>query len=190
VVDCLLKLYPFKIIYLADLNALISQGDNNEMQIATLLQAYPQITFWVDSGYQLYPGSLSTFDNYQIVLGSESYSDAQLNGLNAFEKNFILSLDFSAQGKPLGAQRLFTEPNLWPKKVILMTLARVGSSQGVDLNTLIYYQQLTATTKFIASGGIRTIEDVLQLQKIGIQQVLCASALHNNAISRADLEKL
>lgn len=189
IVDCFLEIHPFKIIYLADLNAITNCGDN-QVFIKKLLLHYPHVNFWVDSGYQQQPSSLSRFNNYQTVLGSESYEDNALNDLNSFEKNFILSLDFSTQGHPLGSKRLFNEKNLWPRQIILMTLARVGSGLGVDFNMLNYYQQLNSKIDFIAAGGIRTIDDVLRLQKIGIQKALCASALHNQAISSDDMKKL
>jgi phosphoribosylformimino-5-aminoimidazole carboxamide ribotide isomerase len=189
VIHCFLQLHHFKIIYLADLDAITGFG-NNQALIKKLLQTYSDITFWVDSGYQQQPTLLSIFDNYKIVLGSESYSNSTLNHLKLFEKKFILSLDFSAQGEPLGSEKLFNQQNLWTPQIILMMLARVGSGQGVDLDKLIYYQQLNPKVEFIASGGIRSINDVLALKKIGIKKVLCATALHNKTISSTEIQKL
>ena len=189
VIDCFLTLYDFKIIYLADLDAITGSG-NNQTLIKNLLLFYTEITFWVDSGYQQQPSLLAHFNNYQTVLGSESYSNNVLNNLKSFEKNFILSLDFSAREKPLGSEQLFNQQDLWPLQIILMTLARVGSNQGVDLDKLIYYQQLNPKVEFIASGGIRSINDIFALQKIGIKKVLCATALHNKTISSTAIQKL
>jgi len=189
VINCFLTIYDFKIIYLADLDAIIGTS-NNQKLIKKIVQLYPNITFWVDSGYQQQPAPLSIFDNYQMVLGSESYSNNVLNYLKLFEKKFILSLDFSAQGNPLGSEELFNKQDLWPSQIILMMLARVGSSQGVDLDKLIYYQQLNPSIEFIASGGIRSIDDVFALKRIGIKKVLCATALHNKMISSTEIQKL
>jgi len=189
VINCFLTLYDFKIIYLADLDAITGMA-NNQKLIKKIVQLYPNITFWVDSGHQQQPISLSIFDNYQMVLGSESYTDNNLNYLKIFDKNFILSLDFSAQGNPLGSEKLFNRQDLWPSQIILMMLARVGSTQGVDLDKLIYYQQLNPQVEFIASGGIRSIDDVFALKRIGIKKVLCATALHNKMISSTEIQKL
>jgi phosphoribosylformimino-5-aminoimidazole carboxamide ribotide isomerase len=109
----------------------------------------------------------------------------QMQRLAHFEKQFILSLDFSKQ-QALGATRLFTETDLWPDKVIIMTLARVGSALGIDSEKLKHYQLLAPHKTFIASGGIRDKEDVLALKHSGISYALCASALHNGAIGRED----
>ncbi|MDQ7089303.1 MAG: HisA/HisF-related TIM barrel protein [Methylococcales bacterium] len=189
VIQCFLQLHPFTVIYLADLDAILDEGDNDAL-IETLRQHYPNITFWVDRGFQASPSSLSVFSHYQTVLGSESYGEDKVSYLKNFEKEFILSLDFSANGESLGAKQLFYEQDLWPKKIILMTLGRVGSYQGVDLDLLMRYQRLNSKIELIASGGVRGITDLFALQKIGIHAVLCASALHNKAISSRAIKKL
>lgn len=186
VMAAFLNLYPFKMIYLADLNAITQQG-NNEGVIQRLLQNYPDIEFWVDSGYQSQPNKFVGCNNYKPVLGSECYGDKQLAALALFEKNFILSLDFSSQQQPLGSLKLFNESSLWPEKVIVMTLARVGSGAGVDIEKLKYFQQLSPPTKFVASGGIRDKADLAVLKTIGIEFALCASALHSGKITVEDL---
>jgi phosphoribosylformimino-5-aminoimidazole carboxamide ribotide isomerase len=189
VIDAFLTLYPFKIIYLADLNSIMRQG-NHEKLIQHLVSYYPHIIFWVDSGYQAHPSSLINFDNYQPVLGSECYSEAQLSALALFEKKFILSLDFSAQQQPLGALCLFNEPTLWSEKVIVMTLSRVGSGIGVDSEKLQHFQRMNTQTTFVAAGGIRDKNDIMLLKTLGIEYALCASALHLGTINRKILENI
>jgi phosphoribosylformimino-5-aminoimidazole carboxamide ribotide isomerase len=186
VIAAFLKLYPFKIIYLADLNAITNNGNNDDL-ISQLLQKYPEITFWVDSGYQAQPGKFANSTNYQAVLGSECYPDDKLDALKLFEKQFILSLDFSAQQQPLGSLSLFNDAELWPEKVIIMTLARVGSGVGVDVEKLRIYQKIAKNHTIIASGGIRDKTDLETLKNIGIDYVLCASALHAGTIDGADI---
>jgi phosphoribosylformimino-5-aminoimidazole carboxamide ribotide isomerase len=121
------------------------------------------------------------------VLGSECYDDDKLRALDLFEKNFVLSLDFSAQQQPLGSARLFNDSSLWPEKVIIMTLARVGSALGVDVEKLLSYQASSQNHTLIASGGIRDKADLLTLKNIGIDYALCASALHAGTLSATDL---
>ncbi len=187
VIQDFLKLHPFTIIYIADLDAIMGTG-NHQALIQHVLQQYPHITFWVDQGFQAMPSLLSTFKNYQAVLGSESYDESNVEGLKTFQNNFILSLDFSNEDQPLGANVLFNHPSWWTKKTIVMTLARVGSDLGVDINKLKNYQQLNPTINWVASGGIRSIEDILVLKKIGVKYALCASALHNGMITTKNLE--
>lgn len=184
-----LNLYPFEIIYLADLNAITNTGNNDDL-ISRLLQNYSEITFWIDSGYQAQPNKFMESPNYQPVLGSECYGEDKLAGLSLFEKQFILSLDFSAQQQPLGSEKLFAEIDLWPEKVIVMTLGRVGSYAGVDIEKLQHFQTLGRNTTFVASGGIRDKSDLSALKNIGIDYALCASALHSGAIGAAELRLL
>jgi phosphoribosylformimino-5-aminoimidazole carboxamide ribotide isomerase len=42
----------------------------------------------------------------------------------------------------------------------------------------------------MAAGGIRHHKDLLQLKKLGIQQALIASALHNKKLTTQDIEQL
>ena len=186
VIAAFLSIHPFKIIYLADLNA-ITENSDNDFLISTLLTQYPEITFWVDSGYQAAPSKFSGFTYYQAVLGSECYEDDTLDALNFFKKNFILSLDFSAHQQPLGSKELFSNTRLWPEKVILMTLARVGSHAGVDVEKLLSYQKISQNHTLIAAGGIKDKADLVSLQNIGIKYALCASALHSGVIGAEDL---
>lgn len=50
VVEGLLRFYPFRCIYLADLNALTGQGDNRAA-INHLAHQFPCVEFWVDQGW-------------------------------------------------------------------------------------------------------------------------------------------
>ena len=151
-----------------------------------MLDYFPHILFWIDSGYQRlkkYHG------NYLPVLGSECYNDETVLELKAFNKRFILSLDYS-MSKELGAKSLFSNPNLWPDKIIIMTLSRVGSDQGPDLDKLKWFCKKYPLKHFIAAGGIRNPDDLQALKQVGIQQALIATALHSGAISGEYIKNL
>jgi phosphoribosylformimino-5-aminoimidazole carboxamide ribotide isomerase len=185
VIDAFLQLADFKIIYIADLNAITQQGDNQTL-IYAVLQHYPAIHFWLDAGYHSPDLTFVDVSNYRPVLGSECCTAKQL----AATKNALLSLDFSAHNRPLGEACLFNDSQLWSKQVIIMTLARVGSHSGVDSEKLGFYQQHYPQTEFIAAGGVRNITDLQHLKSIGINNVLVASALHAKTISKTDIESL
>ncbi len=185
VIDAFLQLHDFSVIYIADLNAITQQGDNQAL-IHAVLQHYPFITFWLDAGYQSPSLAFAGVSNYRAVLGSECCTAKQLLAT----KNALLSLDFSSDNQPLGEAQLFDDSHLWSEQVIIMTLARVGSDIGVDSEKLRFYQQNYPQTEFIAAGGVRNKADLQQLKAIGINSVLVASALHTKAISKADLTNL
>ncbi|MDD5580908.1 MAG: HisA/HisF-related TIM barrel protein [Methylobacter sp.] len=188
VIRAFLSFYDFNTIYIADLNAISLQG-NHEHLINNVLMRFPQITFWIDRGYQQYDGNLKRRSNYLPVLGSESYQDENIPEIKAFKNNFILSLDFSIS-EALGAKKLFSNQNFWPDNIIIMTLDRVGSNTGPDLVKLNDFYSHYPDKNFIAAGGIRNIKDLIDLEEIGIKQALVASALHNGSLSRENINIL
>lgn len=179
VLNGFLRLHDFNTFYIADLDAITGQGSLRDL-IEQVAKNFPKITFWVDAGYQK---ACDFLPNYLPVLGSECFTDDNFVEILNFEKRFILSLDFGANGEKLGSQKFFTQPELWSKNVIVMTLNRVGSSQGVAVELLQEFKSNYPKTNFIAAGGVRNCEDLAQLEKIEIEQVLVASALHSGELT-------
>ena len=68
-----------------------------------------------------------------------------------------------------------------------MTLERVGSNQGPDLNKLTEFCRQYPDKNFIAAGGIRNKQDLIALCEVGIHQALVASALHSGTIKAEDI---
>ncbi|OYV18987.1 MAG: Histidine biosynthesis protein [Methylococcaceae bacterium NSP1-1] len=185
VINAFLGVYDFDTIYIADLNAITHQGDH-DLLITEVVSSFPDIVFWIDKGYQRfnkYPG------NHLPVLGTECYNDETVLELKDFDNHFILSLDYSLS-RELGAKSLFSNQDLWPETIIIMTLNRVGSNQGPDLDKLNWFSRQYPHKHFIAAGGIRNTADLLALKQVGVQQALIASALHSGAIGRKDIKNL
>ena len=72
----LLSIYPFQTFYIADLDAIDRNGDNNEA-LTELREEFPDITFWVDSGVTDWPSAQGWLnaDLGHLVLGSETQED-------------------------------------------------------------------------------------------------------------------
>ncbi|HEY8036606.1 MAG TPA: HisA/HisF-related TIM barrel protein [Methylobacter sp.] len=188
VIGAFLGIYEFDTFYIADLNAITDLGDHNQL-ITGVLTRFPQITFWVDKGYQKYDQDAQFPDNYLPVLGSESYRNETIPEIETFKNNFILSLDYS-NSNALGAEKLFSEPTFWPRNIIIMTLGRVGSNHGPDLNKLTEFCSQYPDKNFIAAGGIRNKQDLIALDVAGVHQALVASALHSGAIKNEDVAEI
>lgn len=188
VIRAFLSLHDFSTFYIADLNAITRQGDHGPL-IQGVLAHFPELTFWVDSGYQCHGQHKRRPDNYMPVLGSESFHDETAGGIKAFGNNYILSLDYSLTGA-LGAKSLFDSPDLWPDHIIIMTLARVGSHSGPDLDKLAGFCRQHPDKNFIAAGGVRNKQDLINLDEIGIKQALVASALHSGHLNAGDIKNL
>jgi len=188
VIQAFLKIHSFNTLYIADLNAITGQGDHDEL-LKRVLSDFSEITFWIDRGYQSFRQNSKFPTNYFPVLGSESYQDDNILEIQAYEDNFILSLDYS-NSCSLGAKALFSNPTFWPDNIIIMTLERVGSHDGPDLQKLYDFARRYPDKQFIAAGGIRNTTDLIALNKTGIHKALVASALHSGSISSNDISIL
>lgn len=188
VLQVFMELYDFDTFYIADLNALCAQG-NHDTLLSRITARFPGKEFWIDRGYRP-PSSLLDFpENNVPVLGSESFDAETVHFLKKYRERFLLSLDYSVSGA-LGAQSLFTDSDAWPDSVIIMTLARVGSGQGPDLPRLTDYCRNHPDKNFIAAGGIRNQQDLVDLKRLGIRSALVASALHSGALSGEEIAEL
>lgn len=179
-------------LYLADLDAL--QG--GAAQVAVLRQLLaddPTRHWWVDAGFATVDDALhlraqlgAAAAQVSPVFGSESLRS--LAELGALARNAdalgqpVLSLDRRA-GQALDPAGCWQAPALWPQRVIVMTLERVGSGQGPDLATLsALRQQPSAVRCWVGSGGVRHADDLAAGAAAGAQAWLVASALHDGQL--------
>lgn len=128
----LLSIYPFRTIYAAGLDAIERIGHNN-VALSQLKNELPDLTFLVDNGVADWASAqpwLET-DLGNLVLGSETQEDGtRLRALSG-DDQVILSLDYRGDAF-VGPEALANDATVWPKRVIAMTLARVGSVMGPD----------------------------------------------------------
>jgi phosphoribosylformimino-5-aminoimidazole carboxamide ribotide isomerase len=184
VVADILSFFPFKTIYIADLDAIAGKAVNFPLYQRCLAQ-FPEVTFWLDAGIreQADCQSFPVLERLVMILGSESL---QTLSLPTEIKSCVLSLDFK-QGQFLGDQRLLEQTELWPEKVIVMNLDRVGLNQGPDLALIVALGAKKRAVQLIAAGGVR-VEDIASLAEAGINQALVASILHQGLLTREHLE--
>ncbi len=189
IIEGYLSIYPFKNIYIADLNAITEEG-SNEALIKTTTHKYSYIKFWVDSGKNLSELSVITGIKYRPIIGSESQKPVPESNATNYFTDYILSLDFFPQQGYLGPVELLKNSSLWPKDIIIMTLDKVGANQGPDFEKIREFQHKFTDKNFIAAGGVRGIDDLLKLKKMGINHALVASALHSGKINSQAIKKL
>ena len=184
VAQALLALYPFKQLYIADLNAIQKTGQHQK-NILEIANNFPQLEILLDAGFDN-EASIKSYqsNNIRPVLGSESLiSIEQYRALSsASQYTAILSLDYK-DALFQGNQALLNDASLWPKDLIVMTLNKVGSNTGPDLTKLSAIKQQSKQSKIYAAGGLRNSADLEVLKMLGIDGVLIASALHNGTLS-------
>ena len=185
----LLSIFPFRTLYVADLDAIGGAGDNGPV-LGRLRNDFPGLQLWVDNGIADIGAALKwlSFGYGQLVLGSESQNDGlifdRLSGADV-----VLSLDFRASVF-LGPAVLLSCSQSWPQRVIVMTLSRVGSGLGPDLERLASVIAAAPDKHVYAAGGIRDARDVAALKRAGAAGALVATCLHDGRLSRRDIEFL
>jgi phosphoribosylformimino-5-aminoimidazole carboxamide ribotide isomerase len=193
VVEALLALFPFRALYLADLDAIRGRGDHRRL-VGELVRRFPDLVLWVDAGIASEGRlrDLAALPGVRPVLGSESQQDSRLlaRALELAPEQVLLSLDWRGE-EPLDPADLHTRPDLWPADVVVMTLARVGTGSGPDFARLEEVRREAGPGRRVwAAGGVRGLDDLLRLRERGIAGALVATALHDGRLGRAELARL
>jgi phosphoribosylformimino-5-aminoimidazole carboxamide ribotide isomerase len=190
VAEGLRTLFPFPTFYIADLDA-IEGRTSNTAALARLRAMRDAPELWVDAGFADAEtlGAALGEPSLCPVLGSESQRDDFLLRRFRDHPDLILSLDFFGDGFR-GPQSLLDQPDLWPQRVIVMTLARVGSATGPDFARLQEIKQKAGSRSVIAAGGVRDETDIRALSSLGIAAALASTSLHNGTITSGQLASL
>ena len=185
VITAYLGLANFPVLYIADLNAIKNEGDN-ALLIKQIAQDFPNMEIWLDAGRNFAPMRL-TSSSIRQVIGTESFKNK--NELQQQQSSrSILSLDY-INNQLIGDESLLNDMSLWPEDVIVMTLNRVGSLQGPDLNQLKLLLSRANGHRIFAAGGVRNEADVRELANLDLSGVLIATALHELTLSKTCLDK-
>jgi phosphoribosylformimino-5-aminoimidazole carboxamide ribotide isomerase len=191
VVAGLLSLHPFRTLYAADLDAIEGRGDSGAI-LDRLERRFPQIELWVDNGCRNTAGTnafLRRRSGASLVLGSESQAGTELVRTFAREPRVLLSLDFRGDAF-LGPTALLSDAALWPDRLIVMTLARVGSDAGPDFSRFASIKRRAGAREVYMAGGLRDRDDLAAVKTSGAAGILVASALHDGRLSPADLAQI
>lgn len=178
-------------LYVADLDALQGRGAQVRA-LRDIIRALPALEIWLDAGFA--DAGAAAAMNEQLgddaarvvtVFGSESlHSRRAFEACFASVPNAVLSLD-RRDGLPLDAAGCWELPALWPERVIVMTLERVGADAGPDLDTLRRVQTRAPQASLIGAGGIRDAADLDRARAAGATAWLVASALHDGRLPSA-----
>lgn len=176
-------------LYIADLDALQGRAAQTEA-LRAVLQSLPGLQLWLDAGFANRAAAetlLACLGQWAVqvtpVYASESLRDASsLRGLFADGDQAVLSLD-RRQGQRLDAAGAWHTPSAWPRRVIVMTLERVGTAAGPDLATLAQVRALSPRTQLVGSGGVRHLADLQAARDAGAHAWLVASALHDGTLT-------
>ena len=178
-------------LYIADLDAILGRGNNFGL-CRELANAFPTTTLWVDAGFT--DASDCAFWlplGATLVIGSESIASAAAweNIRASYGSHVVLSLDFDQDGLR-GPAEVMADPALWPDRLILMSLGRVGCEQGPDVARLHATLRLAGGRGVYVAGGVGSLGDIQQVAGIGARGVLTATALHARTVTQHEIAAL
>ncbi len=185
--------------YVADLDAIQFQEPQLSL-LHNLAEAFPGL--WLDCGLRTasdVPHPLVS-QKVTFIAGLETLKGPQ--SLHHLCQQFgpqriVFSLDLKA-GLPMGELKDWQGSSPWDiaqeaiaagaKKLIVLDLAQVGVGGGIStLPLCLKIKREFPHVAVITGGGIRHMEDLVELESFGIDGVLISSALHDGSIGREQL---
>lgn len=183
IINIIKEKFKPKIIYMADLDAIIN-GKANHKIIDSIIKNNADIEFWIDAGLNKLNLS-KRYANYYSVFCSEKSSGFDLSNNN--KENYICSFDF--REKIIGNMCLPKLSRNLPKKIILMDLLQVGSSETLNFKILKKFIKYQKKRDFYIAGGIKNTFDIHKAKNLGVKGVLVSSILHKDIIGKLFIRK-
>jgi phosphoribosylformimino-5-aminoimidazole carboxamide ribotide isomerase len=166
-----------KKVYIADLNSIMSTGNNFET--VKNLDIFKIVDFGVTDKKDL--ENVKKYAN-MTILGTETLNDISI----LKEENIILSLDFK-DGKLLNynLEEILSEID---KKtpLIILDISSVGTQKGINVELIKDILKKTDNPIYIG-GGIKSEDDLKISKELGISGVLIGTTIHNGKL---DLKKI
>jgi len=181
-------------LYLADLNAIMGIGNN--FDIIRRIARETKLQLMVDAGVADIEKAKIVLHHSasSVIIGTEtmtriSFVEEAVRSLGT--ERVMVSIDlragqllskFSLNESTDALAALHEVQKMGIKRVIVLDLARVGSQEGVDVVFLREAVESLCVGVFVG-GGIRSVDDLLELDDIGVAGVLLATALHSGKIT-------
>jgi phosphoribosylformimino-5-aminoimidazole carboxamide ribotide isomerase len=194
VAKALYREFQFAELYVADLDA-IQGKEMAPKDIRRISEATP-MKLMIDAGVNNIETAhiIEEAGASKIIIATETLRD--LNALPEIIQEIggnkvVSSLDMK-RGKvlsesqqlrdltPVEAARLLEK--MGASQIIVLELTRVGSELGVD-RTLVESIINKVRIPVITGGGVRNINDLIELNKLGVNGVLLATSLHSGSIT-------
>ena len=182
IIDQIIRKYSPKILYIADLDAIMHNKINSELY-DNILSLFPKIDFWIDSGLKEIKLK-KKYKNYYPVFCSEKSRGYEFTS-NKFN-NCVCSFDFME--KYIGSKAIYRQQRANPSKIILMDLSQVGSKNNINYKLARRFIRNNNQDYYIA-GGIKSIFDIKRAKHFGASGVLVSTMIHQNKITKYMIQK-
>jgi phosphoribosylformimino-5-aminoimidazole carboxamide ribotide isomerase len=181
-------------IYVADLDAIASRAPN-----AAVVRRICEL-----GGHVFVDGGVTTLDEahrvaaagaHEVIVGLETLPSFDILRDICRHYPVTFSLDLR-NGIPMnGAERMGASPEdlareavaAGVKAIIVLDVARVGGTAGPDTEMLSRIRHVVTGAALLAGGGVRDLDDLKLLTRIGCDGALIASALHDGRLTGSDV---
>ncbi len=189
----------FSSLYLADLDAILGKSAN--FNIYSQIMTQTRLDLMVDAGIADITKAEEVLDTgvTKIVVGSETLNrlDFLSQAVRAFgEKKVVVSID-QKEGKVLSASEAIASmdalsfaqrlASIGVRQIILLDLDRVGTEHGTNLTLMRNILENTGV-EVLVGGGIRSLQELEELRKLGVSGALVATVLHNGKLAVDELK--
>jgi len=189
----------FQELYLADLDAII--GNKANYTIYRRIAEKTGLELMVDAGVANIEQAEKVLESHasKVIIGTETLRSTNFvaTAVETFSsERVIVSIDLMGNkllnqlpsgelAEPLALLSEFQRVGV--ENFILLDLARVGSGEGIN-SEILKAAIANSRIKLFVGGGVRDMDDLLEMKKIGVYGVLAATALHSGKISIEDLK--
>ncbi|MCZ7384796.1 MAG: HisA/HisF-related TIM barrel protein [Candidatus Methanoperedens sp.] len=174
-------------VYIADLDYLQHLGDN----FALIGQISEMTKTMVDIG----PENIDDVKKCAriadtVIIGTETATfdliaavaerfPGRINVSIDMKNGKVLTKDRKLEMKPRELIKKLNDYDI--KDIIILELSKVGTSAGIDVD---FFKEVAGLSNhnILVGGGIRDMDDIHALEKIGISGALVATAVHNGKI--------
>lgn len=187
-------------LHIIDLDAVLGHGANEELIESIVRES--QIPVQVGGGIRTIADIQKWLERNatRVIIGTLAYADPSKLGetLRVFgSKRVIVAADYKngtivTNGWRKGEREEILDSirrleATGVETVLVTSVDSDGTASGPDLSTL---RDVCASTKMkvLASGGIRATQDVVELQRIGVQGVVIGRAMYEGTLSLRELK--
>jgi phosphoribosylformimino-5-aminoimidazole carboxamide ribotide isomerase len=195
-----LKNLGFSVLYVADLDAIIDCSSNFLM--LKRITDEIDIRLMVDAGVTNVERAKKLFDSgvSKLIIGTETLvsksfvaqavdifgSERVVVSLDLKGNKILVKLGFDGCVDPICLLQQFKDMGV--SQVIVLDLMRVGSGEGVNVGFLKKVVAEVGVDVYVG-GGVRDVNDLVELKNLGVSGALVSTALHTGKISIKELKQ-
>lgn len=189
-------------IHVVDLDSALGLGDNLNIIIDLIKTVTAKVE--VGGGIRSIEKALNLYSQgaERIILGSEAVKNPKIVNELAQKigsRHTMVSLDYKKEKIAVEGWKKVTQYNLFQMArkmeklgagwILSTSISRDGTFKGVDLSTT---EKLVQSVKIyvVASGGVRSLDDISKLKKIGVSGVVVGKALFEGSLDLKEAIKM